>query len=156
MYFFFFKHKTAYEMRISDWSSDVCSSDLLTARIAARAEDSMRYSTRHRREIAERCRSRGLALASHDDTTEEHVDEALDHGIAIAEFPTTLAAAAQARRHGMTTVMGAPNLVRGGSHSGNVSTLDLAEAGLTADRTGVRSGTSGPVSEDHGGRSQPK
>src|SRR3546814_6210296 len=29
MYFFFFKHKTAYEMRISDWSSDVCSSDLL-------------------------------------------------------------------------------------------------------------------------------
>src|SRR3546814_2947171 len=47
-------------------------------------------------------------------STEEHVDEALDHGIAIAEFPTTLAAAAQARRHGMTTVMGAPNLVRGG------------------------------------------
>src|SRR3546814_2729912 len=28
MYFFFFKQKTAYEMRISDWSSDVCSSDL--------------------------------------------------------------------------------------------------------------------------------
>src|SRR3546814_9560674 len=29
VYFFFFKQKTAYEMRISDWSSDVCSSDLL-------------------------------------------------------------------------------------------------------------------------------
>src|SRR3546814_9749415 len=31
MFFFFFKQKTAYEMRISDWSSDVCSSDLLCA-----------------------------------------------------------------------------------------------------------------------------
>src|SRR3546814_4340322 len=31
MFFFFFKQKTAYEMRISDWSSDVCSSDLLLA-----------------------------------------------------------------------------------------------------------------------------
>src|SRR3546814_5273912 len=34
--FFFFKQKTAYEMRISDWSSDVCSSDLLDAVFAAR------------------------------------------------------------------------------------------------------------------------
>src|SRR3546814_12023061 len=32
VYFFFFKQKTAYEMRISDWSSDVCSSDLLLPR----------------------------------------------------------------------------------------------------------------------------
>src|SRR3546814_9823091 len=33
-WFFFFKQKTAYEMRISDWSSDVCSSDLPSARVA--------------------------------------------------------------------------------------------------------------------------
>src|SRR3546814_2470733 len=33
LFFFFFKHKTAYEMRISDWSSDVCSSDLIAGRL---------------------------------------------------------------------------------------------------------------------------
>src|SRR3546814_2241543 len=33
--FFFFKQKTAYEMRISDWSSDVCSSDLMAAELGA-------------------------------------------------------------------------------------------------------------------------
>src|SRR5699024_10381815 len=51
-------------------------------------------------------------------------------GIRIAEFPTTPAAARRAREHGMTTVLGAPNVVRGGSHSGNVSALELARDGL--------------------------
>src|SRR3546814_18361786 len=40
MFFFFFKQKTAYEMRISDWSSDVCSSDLLTFTLA---DDTLLY-----------------------------------------------------------------------------------------------------------------
>src|SRR3546814_9538516 len=39
MFFFFFKQKTAYEMRISDWSSDVCSSDLLRREIDRLFED---------------------------------------------------------------------------------------------------------------------
>src|SRR3546814_2935364 len=39
VYFFFFKQKTAYEMRISDWSSDVCSSDLLEAVLFQRRGD---------------------------------------------------------------------------------------------------------------------
>ncbi|HET8728294.1 MAG TPA: alpha-D-ribose 1-methylphosphonate 5-triphosphate diphosphatase [Alphaproteobacteria bacterium] len=102
----------------------------LATRMAVLMEDSERYSARHRREIVERCRRRGLPLASHDDTTEEHVDEAIADGITISEFPTTLAAAEKARRSGMTTIMGAPNMVRGGSHSGNVSALDLASEGL--------------------------
>src|SRR5699024_1084475 len=51
-------------------------------------------------------------------------------GIRIAEFPTTQAAAQRAQDHGMTTVLGAPNVVRGGSHSGNVSALELAPRGL--------------------------
>ncbi len=50
-------------------------------------------------------------------------------GVAIAEFPTRLEAAQASRRLGMATVMGAPNVVRGGSHSGNASARELAEAG---------------------------
>jgi alpha-D-ribose 1-methylphosphonate 5-triphosphate diphosphatase len=72
----------------------------------------------------------GLTLASHDDTTIEDVEEAKRDGVHIAEFPTTRDAAAASREAGMATVMGAPNVVRGGSHSGNASAHDFAEAGL--------------------------
>ncbi len=48
----------------------------------------------------------------------------------IAEFPTTLAAAQASRQHGMHVLMGAPNIVRGGSHSGNVAAHQLASHGL--------------------------
>jgi alpha-D-ribose 1-methylphosphonate 5-triphosphate diphosphatase len=68
--------------------------------------------------------------ASHDDTTPDHVAEAQTLGVTVSEFPTTLAAARAAREHGMRTIMGAPNLVLGGSHSGNVSAAELARAGL--------------------------
>jgi alpha-D-ribose 1-methylphosphonate 5-triphosphate diphosphatase len=70
-----------------------------------------------------------ITLASHDDTTVDEVREAHDDGATIAEFPTTLEAAEASRALGMATVMGAPNVVRGGSHSGNVAARDLAEAG---------------------------
>jgi alpha-D-ribose 1-methylphosphonate 5-triphosphate diphosphatase len=76
------------------------------------------------------CRERGLPMASHDDTTVEHVDETARLGMRIAEFPTTREAAARARELGLATVLGAPNVVRGQSHSGNVSALDLASEGL--------------------------
>jgi len=72
----------------------------------------------------------GIAVASHDDETEEHIALAAALGIAIAEFPTTEAAAREARRRGIAVLMGGPNLVRGGSHSGNVAAGDLARAGL--------------------------
>ncbi len=85
---------------------------------------------RNRRALAERARERGLAIASHDDETPEHIAEAAALGITVTEFPTTLAAARAARDHGMKIIMGAPNLMRGGSHSGNISTADLAGAGL--------------------------
>jgi len=84
----------------------------------------------YRRTIAEACRDRGIVLASHDDATEAHIAEAAALDLAIAEFPTTIEAAQAAHRHGLTTVMGAPNVVRGGSHSGNVSALDLATEDL--------------------------
>jgi len=88
------------------------------------------YSDANRAGIVARAKERGATLASHDDTTPEHVDEAIAAGISISEFPTSLEAARAAQAKGMTTVMGAPNVVRGGSHSGNVSALDLARAGL--------------------------
>lgn len=75
-------------------------------------------------------RSRGVPLATHDDTTPEHIAEALEAGAVISEFPTTREAAAEAKKHGLKTIAGAPNVVRGGSHSGNVSAIELAEADL--------------------------
>ena len=83
----------------------------------------------NRPRIVEIAKARGIVLASHDDTTAEEVALARCDGVTIAEFPTTLEAAAASRALGMATVMGAPNVVRGGSHSGNASARELAEAG---------------------------
>jgi len=88
------------------------------------------YSDRHKQAVVELARARGIALASHDDTEVTHITEAVKDGVAISEFPTTLAAADAARQAGLLTVMGAPNVVRGGSHSGNVAALELARVGL--------------------------
>tara|TARA_R110001599_G_scaffold91286_32_gene239671 strand:- start:1031 stop:1930 length:900 start_codon:yes stop_codon:yes gene_type:complete len=70
----------------------------------------------------------GAALASHDDTTAAQVDTSHSHGVKLAEFPTTLEAAQACHARGIATIMGAPNVIRGGSHSGNVAALDLAQA----------------------------
>ena len=51
-------------------------------------------------------------------------------GVTMSEFPTTVAAAQAARQHGMAIIMGGPNMVKGGSHSGNVSAAELAQADL--------------------------
>jgi alpha-D-ribose 1-methylphosphonate 5-triphosphate diphosphatase len=82
------------------------------------------------RRIVELCRSLGLPIASHDDTTAEQVRENVEHCMALAEFPTTLEAAREAKRNGLAVIMGAPNIVRGGSHSGNISATDLARENL--------------------------
>lgn len=75
-------------------------------------------------------KERGITLASHDDTTAEHVAEAQASGCTISEFPTTLEAARAAKAAGLGAVAGAPNVVRGGSHSGGVAARELAEHGL--------------------------
>jgi len=72
----------------------------------------------------------GAILASHDDTTLEDVLESDRLGITVAEFPTTLEAAEACRAKAQFIVMGAPNIVRGGSHSGNVAAQELARVGL--------------------------
>jgi alpha-D-ribose 1-methylphosphonate 5-triphosphate diphosphatase len=106
------------------------SDEQLAEFIARRTLESITYSDRHRKLLADLSHARGIALASHDDATEAHVDAALDLGISIAEFPTTMEAARASRDAGLAILMGGPNVVRGGSHSGNVSARDLAAAGL--------------------------
>ncbi|KFE34235.1 alpha-D-ribose 1-methylphosphonate 5-triphosphate diphosphatase [Thioclava atlantica] len=72
----------------------------------------------------------GAVLASHDDTTADQVAQSAGQGVHFAEFPTTQEAARACRAHGIAVMMGAPNLIRGGSHSGNVAAHELAEADL--------------------------
>ncbi len=101
-------------------------SDLVERRLAEQGL----FAEKHRRTIAGMCSIHRLPAASHDDATSAHIDEAVGFGLTIAEFPTTHEAAAAAHAGGMAVVMGAPNVVRGGSHSGNVSASTLAAAGL--------------------------
>ncbi|MCE0801424.1 alpha-D-ribose 1-methylphosphonate 5-triphosphate diphosphatase [Buttiauxella sp. S04-F03] len=89
-----------------------------------------RWSQPNRLAIAAECSARNIALASHDDATAAHVVESHELGSVIAEFPTTLEAAQASRQHGLSVLMGAPNIVRGGSHSGNVAAHELAQVGL--------------------------
>ncbi|NIZ15279.1 alpha-D-ribose 1-methylphosphonate 5-triphosphate diphosphatase [Phaeobacter sp. HF9A] len=72
----------------------------------------------------------GAVLASHDDTTAAQVAVSAGYGIRLAEFPTTAEAARACHDHGIAVMMGAPNLIRGGSHSGNVAAQELAELEL--------------------------
>jgi len=95
-----------------------------------RREDARRHAASNYRDLVEMARARGIPLASHDDTTADHVAQSIDDDVAIAEFPTTIAAAQALHAGGVRVLMGAPNLVRDGSHSGNVATAELARAGL--------------------------
>jgi alpha-D-ribose 1-methylphosphonate 5-triphosphate diphosphatase len=100
------------------------------ADLARRREWQAVYAEPSRRTILELARNRDIPIASHDDTTAAHIEEAVADGITIAEFPTTMAAATGAKAARMRTIAGAPNVVRGGSHSGNVSAAELAAAGV--------------------------
>jgi alpha-D-ribose 1-methylphosphonate 5-triphosphate diphosphatase len=106
------------------------SEDEFDAMVASRKVNQALYSDQHRHAIAELCRSSGVVMASHDDATDAHIAEAEALGVTISEFPTTIEAAKAARAKGMTTIMGGPNVVRGGSHSGNASATDMARADL--------------------------
>ena len=117
-----FRERTMKNLKLSEAEADAHIARLLGAQ---------EYLVpRNRLALAERGKDRDLAIASHDDETPEHVADAAALGITVTEFPTTLAAAKAARDKGMKIIMGAPNLLRGGSHSGNVSVAALAAEGL--------------------------
>jgi alpha-D-ribose 1-methylphosphonate 5-triphosphate diphosphatase len=88
------------------------------------------YAATNMREIVELAHQYEIPLASHDDTTEENVIDAVRDRVSVAEFPTTMKAARGLHQAGIGILMGAPNVVRGGSHSGNVAAVDLAREGL--------------------------
>lgn len=91
-------------------------------------QNSKSLSPHHRRALGDIASTRSLPLASHDDATSAHVEEAADLAAVISEFPTTQDAASRASELGLKVLMGSPNLVRGGSHGGNVAAGDLMEA----------------------------
>ena len=99
-------------------------------RVAMSIELQSLYAQPHRAYFTAYCKEHQIALASHDDTTVAHVEQAFVEGATVCEFPTTVAAAQAARDRNMLTIMGGPNVVRGGSHSGNVSAIELAQLGL--------------------------
>jgi alpha-D-ribose 1-methylphosphonate 5-triphosphate diphosphatase len=96
---------------------------------ARRISHAEKYAVDNYKGLVELAVRHGTPLASHDDTTAEHVGQAIKDRMAIAEFPTNIGAAAALHANGIKVMMGAPNLVRGGSHSGNVATAELARAG---------------------------
>ncbi len=71
-----------------------------------------------------------IRLLAHDCEDANEIAIAADGGAEVAEFPLGIEAASEARRRGMHVVMGAPNVLRGGSHSGNVAAEALVRAGL--------------------------
>jgi alpha-D-ribose 1-methylphosphonate 5-triphosphate diphosphatase len=102
----------------------------LDAMFATRIDYQKQYGQTNHRALVKMAHEQATPLASHDDTTLEHVEQAIGDGVSIAEFPTTLEAAGALHEAGVRVMMGAPNLVRGGSHSGNIATCDLAEADM--------------------------
>ncbi len=89
-----------------------------------------RFGAKHEAGAVAEAARLGAVLASHDDTTAEHVATSAHNGVGFAEFPTTIEAAKACRDHDIAVMMGAPNLIRGGSHSGNVAADDLATSDL--------------------------
>ena len=95
--------------------------------VDVRVSASEKYSDKHRQQLSQLCAQRGIPLASHDDATLSHVNESILFGVSIAEFPTTLEAARESHQAGQGVLMGAPNVVRGQSHTGNVAARTLLE-----------------------------
>ncbi len=103
--------------------------DQVEKRIGELVEQRERLRERQRSWLIERVRHRHLPLASHDDDSPEQVEANAADGIMISEFPVAMEAALAAKRLGVAVIAGAPNIVRGGSHSGNVAVSDLIRAG---------------------------
>lgn len=118
------------EKHLANWQAGGMSEAAAQDRLAQIRQRQARNADENRRHVAQMAGSRAIPLASHDDESLEHIDEAAELGATVAEFPVTAEAARRARERGMVVVMGGPNLIRGGSYSGNVPASELAEADL--------------------------
>lgn len=101
----------------------------MDALIQQRQLEQKEYAAKNCAALVQMAKERKIAIASHDDATAAHVQEAIENGAAITEFPTTLEAATVAHKYGLKILMGAPNVVLGGSHSGNISAMELVQRG---------------------------
>ena len=102
----------------------------LDVMFAQRLDYQKKYAANNMRDIVALAQSHNIPLASHDDTTGENVSDAIRDRVSVAEFPTTMEATRGLHQAGIRVLMGAPNVVRGGSHSGNIAAVDLAREGL--------------------------
>jgi alpha-D-ribose 1-methylphosphonate 5-triphosphate diphosphatase len=118
------------ELHLNNWRDRGMTEEGIARRLEDVRARQARNASANARFVAGLAKSKGVALASHDDEDVEHVDQAAGLGATVAEFPVTREAAERAHAHGMTVVMGGPNLIRGGSYSGNVPASELAGAGL--------------------------
>ena len=118
------------ENHMANWRANGMTVAETETRLAEIRDRQSRNASKHRKLVAAVADEHGAPLASHDDESIAHIDEACDLGATVAEFPVTFEAAERARARGMIVVMGGPNLIRGGSYSGNVPAADLAHADL--------------------------
>ncbi|RKE83620.1 alpha-D-ribose 1-methylphosphonate 5-triphosphate diphosphatase [Rhizobium sp. AG855] len=98
---------------------------LVREKIKVLVAEKSHFAAMTRPEVVALARARSMPLMSHDDTDVAHIEEGLAEGVSISEFPCSMEAAQAARDAGMRIVAGAPNLVRGGSQSGNIAVRDL-------------------------------
>ena len=110
-----------------EWSQD---DEDFDAFIEERQNIQREHAPKNRAAVIKICQERGISLASHDDTTEEHVKMAVESGVTLSEFPCTVDAARLAHEKNLKIIAGAPNVVRGGSLAGNASALDFAKEDL--------------------------
>ena len=108
---------------------DGMDADAIDGHIARLTDQRARMRGPNRRRLLDRLAGAAAALASHDDASEAEVAENHADGIRISEFPISMDAARAAKRLGMAVIAGAPNIVRGGSHGGNVAASELVRAG---------------------------
>ncbi|MFA9230155.1 MAG: alpha-D-ribose 1-methylphosphonate 5-triphosphate diphosphatase [Microgenomates group bacterium] len=116
--------------RFAQWAAQTSRShaEMLAIVNAASAQD--RDVPEALARIAAAFTGQGLRMGSHDDGDAQTRAFYRGIGAAICEFPTSFAAAKAAQAAGEPVLMGAPNVVRGGSQSGNIAAQDLVEAGL--------------------------
>lgn len=94
-----------------------------------REEGKEMLSFEQMQELSRMAHAHNIAVASHDDDTAEKLRINQEIGVDISEFPITVEAAKYAAELGFATVVGAPNILRGGSHSGNMSAAEAIQAG---------------------------
>lgn len=116
--------------RFAQWSAQTSRSAEVMLDIVRTAELEGPLVPQALTKLAHNFAGMGVRMGSHDDGTAQTRAFFRDIGAPVCEFPTTVEAAGAARAAGEPVLMGAPNVVRGGSQSGNIAALGLIEAGL--------------------------